>query len=90
MGKKVFGRLKIGQRHLVRESDINPVSDYLYEYFTDSFIRISVQNSQKYLPIFNDKKPGRRSTKGKCFQFDLICDSDFKVLFKFTDLQPLY
>ena len=28
---EVFGCLKIGQRHLVREKDVNPVSDYLYE-----------------------------------------------------------
>tara|TARA_B100001057_G_C22720799_1_gene899628 strand:- start:71 stop:631 length:561 start_codon:yes stop_codon:yes gene_type:complete len=83
-GAKVFGRLKIGQRHLVRERDINPVSDYLYESSTDSLIRISVQNLKKYLPILNDKKPGRKSTNGKCFGFDLFCDSDFQVLVRPT------
>ena len=42
MGRK-FWLFKDGQRHLVREKDVNPVSDYLYESSTD-IIRISVQN----------------------------------------------
>lgn len=79
-GAEVFGCLKIGQRHLVREKDVNPVSDYLYESSTDSIIRISVQNLKKYLPILNDKRPSRKSINGKCFGFDLFCDSDFQVL----------
>ena len=83
-GAEVFGCLKIGQRHLVREKDVNPVSDYLYESSTDSIIRISVQNLKKYLPILNDKTPGRKSINGKCFGFDLFCDSDFQVLVRPT------
>ena len=46
VGRK-FWLFKIGQRHLVREKDVNPVSDYLYESSTDSIIRISVQNLKK-------------------------------------------
>ena len=54
------------------------MSDYLYESSTDNLIRTKCSKFKKHFPILKNKKPCRKSLKGKCFSLIYFVIKIFK------------